>query len=200
MPAFQKSSGWVTGAEGRLKMECTLSMSVFSHIRRLWIGKHSLNGDRIDGCFFVFCFAFILTYSMLSRALIPRQTWRLLVHNDIDVGWMIHTITVLQVSKWLRIPIQSQCWLGRTSAFWSWLLREQMRYRSSQMPSVSSACNFGPKIHHCSFTSSNSIGTLLITYFFMLLSYPIGAYWSYISNTPIKCPWTVFQLYTDIEL
>ena len=57
-------------------MKCMLSMSVFSHFRRLRIGEDSLKGDDIDGCFYIL-FYFYITSSMHSRPLVPRQTWRL---------------------------------------------------------------------------------------------------------------------------
>ena len=73
------------------KMECMLSMSVFSYLRRLRIGEDSLKGDDIAGCF-IFCYLlFILTSSMYPSPLVPRQAWRLtgfvsFIYNDISIG------------------------------------------------------------------------------------------------------------------
>ena len=63
-------------------MKCMLSMSVFSHLRRLRIGEDSLKGDDIDGCFYIL-FYFYITSSMHSRPLVPRQTWRLTGYSHI---------------------------------------------------------------------------------------------------------------------
>ena len=55
----------------------TLSMSVFGHLRRLWIGEDSLKGDDIVGCFIFGYLFFILISSMHPSPLVPRQTWGL---------------------------------------------------------------------------------------------------------------------------
>ena len=63
-------------------MKCMLSMSVFSHLRRLRIGEDSLKGDDIDGLLY---FVLLFTSSIHSRPLVPRQTWRLTGDSSIGV-------------------------------------------------------------------------------------------------------------------
>ena len=57
-------------------MECMLSMSVFGHLRHLWIGEDGLKGDEIVGCF-IFCYLLVMSTSSIHPSrLVPRQTWR----------------------------------------------------------------------------------------------------------------------------
>ena len=51
-------------------MECVLSVSVFSHLRRLWMGEDSPKDDGIDGRF-LFCFTF---YINLFNAFAPARS------------------------------------------------------------------------------------------------------------------------------
>ena len=58
-------------------MKCMLSMSVFSHLRRLRIGEDSLKGDDIGG--FIFCFTVILLLQCIRARLFLAKHGVLLV-------------------------------------------------------------------------------------------------------------------------
>ena len=73
-----------------------LSMSVFSHIRRLRIGEDSLKGDDIDGLLY---FVLLFTSSIHSRPLVPRQIWRLTGFMISDCNATLLTVFKLMPKK-----------------------------------------------------------------------------------------------------
>ena len=64
-------------------MECMLSMPVFSHLRRLWIGEYCLKGNLTDG-FFIFCITFYINFFNAFALLVLHQTQRLTGCKDLD--------------------------------------------------------------------------------------------------------------------
>ena len=82
-------------------------MSVFSHLRRLRKGEHSLKCDVLMDAF-IFCFTFLLpTFSMHSRPLAPLQTWRLTGYRLCDVQF--YGILVDSTVKNLRPEFMELC-------------------------------------------------------------------------------------------